>query len=146
MGMDVGGSDSGLRADINVVPMVDIMLVLLIIFMVVAPMLSAGVSVRLPEAVHTVDKPETQGQTVIAITPNGRFHVNGIETREAELAATVTRALDNNRELIVLIKGDADAPYGAIMAAMDQLREAEIENIGLITETKRVPGQQGGGK
>jgi biopolymer transport protein TolR len=144
MGMDVGGSDGGLRADINVVPMVDIMLVLLIIFMVVAPMLQAGVTVRLPEAEHTVDKPETQGQTIVAITPNGRFHVNGIEVREAELGSSVARALDNNRERIVLIKGDEAAPYSAIMAAMDQLREAEIENIGLITDPKRGTGQAGG--
>jgi biopolymer transport protein TolR len=143
MGMDVGGSDGGLRADINVVPMVDIMLVLLIIFMVVAPMLQAGVAVRLPEAEHTEDKPETQGQAVVAITPNGRFHVNGIEVSESELGASVARALDNQRERIVLIKGDEEAPYGAIMAAMDQLRAAEIENIGLITDPKRVPAQGG---
>jgi biopolymer transport protein TolR len=144
MGIDVGGSGGGVRSDINVVPMVDIMLVLLVIFMLVAPMLQAGVSVRLPEAEHTLDKPETTGQTVVAITPNGRFHVNGIEVRENELGAAVRRSLDESRERIVLVKGDEDAPYSAIMAAMDQLREAEVENIGLITDQKRVPGQGGG--
>jgi biopolymer transport protein TolR len=144
MGIDVGGTSEGVRSEINVVPMVDIMLVLLVIFMLVAPMLQAGVSVRLPEAEHTEDKPETAGQTVVAITPNGRFHVNGIEVREAELASAVTRSLEAGGERVVLVKGDEDAPYSAIMAAMDQLREAEVENIGLITEVKRRPGEGGG--
>jgi biopolymer transport protein ExbD len=144
MGIDVGGSNEGVRAEINVVPMVDIMLVLLVIFMLVAPMLQSGVSVKLPEAEHTDDKPETAGQTVVAITPNGRFHVNGIEVREADLKDAVTRSLESGGERVVLVKGDEDAPYSAIMAAMDKLREAEVENIGLITETKRRPGEGGG--
>lgn len=144
MGIDVGGSKGGVTSDINVVPMVDIMLVLLVIFMLVAPMLQAGVNVKLPEAENTLDKPETTGQTVVAITPNGRFHVNGLEVRENELAATVLKALEAGGERVVLVKGDEDAPYSAIMAAMDQLREAEVENIGLITEQKRQPGEEGG--
>jgi biopolymer transport protein TolR len=144
MGIDVGGTSEGVRSEINVVPMVDIMLVLLVIFMLVAPMLQSGVSVRLPEAEHTEDKPETSGQTVVAVTPNGRFHVNGIEVRESELAAAVTRALEAGGERVVFVRGDEDAPYSAIMAAMDQLREAEVENIGLITEQKRRPGDPGG--
>jgi biopolymer transport protein TolR len=144
MGIDVGGTSEGVRSEINVVPMVDVMLVLLIIFMVTAPMLQSGVSVRLPEAEHTEDKPETSGQTVVAVTPNGRFHVNGIEVRESELAAAVTRALEAGGERVVFVRGDEDAPYSAIMAAMDQLREAEVENIGLITEQKRRPGDPGG--
>jgi biopolymer transport protein TolR len=144
MGIDVGGAKGGVNSEINVVPMVDIMLVLLVIFMLVAPMLQAGVNVKLPEAEHTEDKPETSGQTVIAITTNGRFHVNGIEVREVDLADSVKRALEAGGERVVLVKGDEDAPYSAIMAAMDKLREAEVENIGLITETKRKPGEGGG--
>jgi len=68
MAMDVGGAKGGLRADINVTPLADVMLVLLIIMMLIAPMLQKGVDVRLPEAANTVDKPDTQEQTVIAIT------------------------------------------------------------------------------
>lgn len=144
MGIDVGASKGGVNSEINVVPMVDIMLVLLVIFMLVAPMLQAGVNVKLPEATNTLDKPETSGQTVVAITPNGRFHVNGIEVRENELAGAVEKALEESAERIVLVKGDEDAPYSAIMAAMDQLREASVENIGLITEQKKQPGEGGG--
>ena len=144
MGIDVGGAKGGVTSEINVVPMVDIMLVLLVIFMLVAPMLQAGVNVKLPEAEHTLDKPETTGQTVVAITPNGQFHVNGLPVGENELAASVRKALEAGGERVVLVKGDEDAPYSAIMAAMDKLREAEVENIGLITEQKRQPGQDGG--
>ena len=64
MAMDLGGAKGGVKSDINVTPLVDVMLVLLIIMMLVAPMLQQGVSVKLPTAANTVDKPETQDQTV----------------------------------------------------------------------------------
>ena len=67
MAMDVGGAKGGLKADINVTPLVDVMLVLLIIMMLIAPMLQKGVPVTLPLADNTVDKPETQDQTVVAV-------------------------------------------------------------------------------
>ena len=67
MAMDLGGAKGGVKSDINVTPLVDVMLVLLIIMMIVAPLLQQGVSVKLPVADNTVDKPETQGQTVVAI-------------------------------------------------------------------------------
>ena len=65
MAMDLGGAKGGVKSDINVTPLCDVMLVLLIIMMIVAPLLQQGVSVTLPKATNTVDKPETQGQTVI---------------------------------------------------------------------------------
>ena len=64
MAMDVGGAKGGVKSDINVTPLVDVMLVLLIIMMLVAPMLQKGVDVKLPSAANTTDKPDTQGQTV----------------------------------------------------------------------------------
>jgi biopolymer transport protein TolR len=144
MAIDIGSSKGGVRSDINVVPMVDIMLVLLVIFMLVAPMLQKGVDVRLPEAAAGADKPETQGQTVLAITADRRFYVNGILVSDGEMLQRIQAALEEKRERIVLIKGDTDAPYGAIMAVMDRLREAQIEDIGLITEPKLRPGEVGG--
>ena len=72
MAMDVGGAKGGLKADINVTPLVDVMLVLLIIMMLVAPMLQKGVDVKLPQATNTVDKPDTQEQTVVHITAASR--------------------------------------------------------------------------
>jgi len=143
MAMDVGGAKGGLKADINVTPLVDVMLVLLIIMMLVAPMLQQGVPVTLPEAGNTVDKPDTQEQTVVAITADKRFWVNGVMVADSEFLSRVQQAVDATKDRIVIIKGDQDAPYGTIMQAMDDLRTIGIEDVGLITERK-LQGQAGG--
>ena len=136
MSMDVGGSKGGLKADINVTPLVDVMLVLLIIMMLIAPMLQQGVSVRLPQASNTADKPETQDQTVVAVTSDKRLYLNGVPIQEGELQSKIQTLMETKKEKIVLIKGDEEAPFSAIMNTMDRLREANIENVGLITERK----------
>jgi biopolymer transport protein TolR len=142
MSMDVGGAKGGLKADINVTPLVDVMLVLLIIMMLIAPMLQKGVDVKLPLAANSSDKPETQEQTVVAITADKRIYLNGIPTRDDDLRTQIEAVMEDTKEKLVLIKGDEEAPYSAIMAAMDRVREANIENIGLITEKKT--GSAGG--
>jgi biopolymer transport protein ExbD len=142
--MDVGGKRGGLKADINVTPLVDVMLVLLIIMMLIAPMLQQGVSVKLPQAANTADKPETQDQTVVAVTSDKRMYLNGVPIQEGDLQNQLQTIMETKKEKIVLIKGDEDAPYSAIMNAMDRVREANIENIGLITERKI--GKAGGGQ
>ena len=144
MSMDVGGSKAGVKADINVTPLVDVMLVLLIIMMLVAPMLQQGVSVKLPTATNTVDKPEVQGQTVVAIGRDKQMYLNAKAVAEGELGNKVTELLENAKEKIVLIKADEEVEYGAVMAAMDQLRQAGIEDIGLITERKKGAEAAGG--
>jgi biopolymer transport protein TolR len=149
MAMDVGGSKGGPKSDINVTPLVDVMLVLLIIMMLVAPMLQRGVDVRLPLAANTSDKPENEQQTVLAVDARDKFYVNSIEVPRAEVADRVKLALEEKTERVVLIKGDTDASYRAIMAAMDDLRKAGIEDIGLITDPKvdpNAPPQPVGGK
>jgi biopolymer transport protein TolR len=145
MAMDVGGTKGGPKSDINVTPLVDVMLVLLIIMMLVAPMLQKGVDVQLPEAGHTVDKPDNQEQTVVAIDSANRFWVNGMQVAKHEFADRVKTILEEKTEKVVLIKGDRDASYGAIMEAMDYLHEAQIEDIGLITDPKRDPNAPVGG-
>ena len=144
MSMDVGGAKGGLKADINVTPLVDVMLVLLIIMMLVAPMLQKGVDVRLPQATNSADKPETQDQTVIAIAADRRLYLNAVPIREDDLRQKVTEVLETKKEKIVFIKADVDAPYSSVMAAMDRLREAQIENVGLVTERKVRAGESGG--
>ena len=144
MSMDVGGAKGGVKADINVTPLVDVMLVLLIIMMLVAPMLQQGVSVKLPEAANTVDKPEVQGQTVVAIGRDKSMYLNAKPVQEAEMATRVNELLENAKEKIVLIKADEEVEYGAVMAAMDQLRQAGVEDIGLITDPKKGSGAAGG--
>ncbi|MBZ5556145.1 MAG: biopolymer transporter ExbD [Acidobacteriia bacterium] len=143
MGMDLGGAKGGVKSDINVTPLVDVMLVLLIIMMLVAPMLQQGVSVKLPTATNTVDKPEVQGQTVIAIGRDKQFYLNAKPVTEQDLGRKVAETLENMKEKVVLIKADEEVEYSAVMAAMDQLRQAGVEDIGLITERKK--GAEGTG-
>jgi biopolymer transport protein ExbD len=143
--MDVGAAKGKLKADINVTPLVDVMLVLLIIMMLVAPMLQKGVNVALPEAGNTVDKPDQQDQTVVAVDSQNRLHLNGIEIPRGGFADRVKAALEDKTERIVLIRGDKDAKYSAIMEAMDDLRKAGIENIGLITEPPKERRAAAGG-
>ena len=142
MAMDVGGAKGGVKSDINVTPLVDVMLVLLIIMMLIAPMLQQGVSLRLPTATNTVDKPESQDQTVISIAANKEVYLNAKPIREVDLAQKVTDILEGKTEKIVLIKADEEVEYGAVMGVMDQLRQAAIEDVGLITEKRK--GDSGG--
>ncbi len=144
MSMAVGGAQGGVKSDINVTPLVDVMLVLLIIMMIVAPMLQKGVDVRLPVAANSSDKPETQEQTVVAIRADKALFLNGIQVPEAQLRQKTEEALESKKEKVVLIKADEDAPYSAVMDAMDELRGAGIEDMGLITERKVKPGDSGG--
>ena len=144
MSMDLGGAQGGVKSDINVTPLVDVMLVLLIIMMLIAPLLQQGVAVTLPSAANTVDKPETQGQTIIAIDSEKRMYLNARFIPTDELGTKVGELLENRNEKIVLIKADEAVAYSAVMEAMDELRKAGIEDVGLITERKRLPGEGGG--
>ena len=139
MAMDLGSKGS-LKADINVTPLVDVMLVLLIIMMLIAPLLQQGVAVTMPEAANTGEKPDTQDQTVVAIDSRGKFWVNAIQVSSDDLIPRVQRVLEDKKEKIVYLKGDKDAKYAAIMDVMDAFRQAQIENIALITEKKNKVG------
>jgi biopolymer transport protein TolR len=136
MSMNVGGARGGINSEINVTPLVDVMLVLLIIMMIIAPLLQKGVDVRLPTATNSSDKPETQDQTVVGVTPDGRFWVNGVQVPDADVRSRVDDILEGKKERIILIKADEDAPYGRVMEMMDSLRASGIEDMGLITERK----------
>jgi biopolymer transport protein ExbD len=136
MAMNLGGG-GGVKSDINVTPLVDVMLVLLIIMMIVAPLLQQGVPVTLPVATNTSEKPETQEQTVVAITADKRYFVNAVQVQQADLGKRIADLLEKAKEKIVIIKADEDVEYGAVMEAMDTLRASGIEDMGLITETRR---------
>ena len=142
MAMNLGGG-GGVKSDINVTPLVDVMLVLLIIMMIVAPLLQQGVSVKLPTATNTAEKPETQGQTVVAITADKRYFVNAVQVQQADMGKRINDLLDKAKEKVVIIKADEDVEYGAVMEAMDTLRAAGIEDMGLITETRRTAATAG---
>ncbi len=102
--------------------------------MLIAPLLQQGVPVTLPPADNTEDKADNDQQTILHIDAQGRFYVDTIPTDETQLLTAIQSALDRKLERIVLIKGDEAAQYSEVMAVLDQLQRAGIENIGLITE------------
>ena len=149
MAMDLGGAKGGVKSDINVTPLVDVMLVLLIIMMLVAPLLQQGITVTLPKAANSVDKPETRGQTTIAISIDKHVYLNAREVPNPNenLGMAVKEIIEGKKqdEKVVFIKADQGVDYGVVMATMDQLRAAGIEDMGLITEKpqgKAAGGQQ----
>ena len=145
MSMDVGGAKGGVKSDINVTPLVDVMLVLLIIVMLIAPLLQQGVQLTLPAADNSLAKPDTQDQTTVYVDGNSRLYINAIELSEAELVQRLVTLLEAKSDKTVYLKGDKDAPYGAIMKMMDALRGAQIETVALITETTAAAMAAGGG-
>ncbi len=143
MGMSVGDKTDGLNSEINITPLADVMLVLLIIVMLIAPLLTAGVTLTLPEATNTGDKPDNDNNTTVAVTSDGRYFVDNVQTSQQELLNAINSALDRKLERILLVKADVNAQYSAVMELMDQLQRAGIENIALITE-RELAGAGGG--
>ena len=131
------GKTGGVKSDINVTPLVDVMLVLLIIMMIVAPLLQQGVPVTLPLAANSSEKPETQDQTVVTIDRNKDVYLNAVPVASGQLQGRIKEVLEDKSDKIVIIKADEEAPYSAVMDTMDELRAAGIEDMGLITETRR---------
>jgi biopolymer transport protein ExbD len=146
MAMDVGGAKGGVKSDINVTPLVDVMLVLLIIMMIIAPMLQKGVELTLPTAANTSEKPDTADQTVVFIDAQSRLYINAVEMGEGELLNRLRDILETKAEKTVYLKGDRDAPYGSIMKMMDALRGAQIESVALIAEKPAGQTTAGGGR
>jgi biopolymer transport protein ExbD len=139
MSMNVGGSKGGAIADINVTPMADIMIVLLIIFMVITPMLSKGVDVKLPTASNTAERKDEPKTITVAIKRDATTFLNGIPVpNQADLAPQVKERLEEAPEgsKMVFLKADSELPYSEVMKVMDNLREAGVEEIALIAEPR----------
>jgi len=139
MSMAVGGKKSGPVADINVTPMADIMIVLLIIFMVITPMLQKGVDVKLPLAANSVEKKEQAKLVEVAIKLNKDTFLKGIKIeRPEEFVPKVKEALEElpETERVVYLKADQALAYSEVMHVMDLLREAGVEEIALIAERR----------
>lgn len=133
-------------ADINVTPMVDVMLVMLIIFMVITPMLSKGVSVDLvktknPIAMANADKEDA---VLVAVTRDGRVYMNTTQMTTDAIAAKVKDMLTNRLDKTVYIKSDARARFERVVEVVDNIRSAGVDNIGLLTE--QIQAQQAGGE
>src|SRR6187397_1059304 len=139
MSMNVGGKKGGAMSDINVTPMADIMIVLLIIFMVITPMLQKGVDVKLPLAGNTKERKDEQKTITVAVKKDSSTFLNGIPVpNQTEVVPQVKERLEDLPEgsKIVYLKADQELEYGEVMKVMDLLREAGVEEIALIAEQK----------
>jgi biopolymer transport protein ExbD len=142
MSMAVGENKGGSIADINVTPMADIMIVLLIIFMVITPLLQKGVDVRLPVAANTKEKKEEQKTIQVTVKNDATFstYLGGkkLDNPATELVEQVKQRLEDasEDEKTVQLKCDVQLDYGEVIKVMDLLREAGVEDIALIAEKK----------
>ena len=124
-----------LKSDINVTPLVDVVLVLLIIFMVVTPLIASGVQVELPRTVHHARSPDEGKEIIISVTQDKRIYVGANPVAKLDdLGKAVRAEKQKNPSKTVFLKGDIRAPYGAVREAMEELREQDIEDVTLGTE------------
>jgi biopolymer transport protein TolR len=122
-------------ADINVTPLVDVMLVLLIIFMVTAPMLHQGISVALPKTATTNLQSNPEDPIVLSITRDGLYYINETPVARGLLRERLRAILRGRREKAVLLKADRGLSYGTVIETLDLLNRMGIESLGLVTDT-----------
>lgn len=127
------GSDHGTMSDINVTPMVDIMLVLLVIFMVTAPLLTQGVEVNLPAA-NASPLNSKQEPLIITVNQDGLTYIEKNLQSSTQLIEKVRAIRKSNPELPIFVRGDRKTAYGSVMMVMAQLQQAGVDRIGLVTE------------
>ena len=126
----------GTIADINVTPMVDIMLVLLIIFMVITPMLSKGISVDLAKTMNPIAMPnaDKEDAVLVAVSRDGRAYLGSSQIAPADLPSKVKDLLSTRLDKTCFVKSDSRARYEKVVEVVDNLRAAGVDNIGLLTE------------
>jgi biopolymer transport protein ExbD len=136
MGMGSSGGRGEVTSDINVTPMADVMLVLLIIFMVVTPMLQKGQSVELAKTRNPTDMKEADrdDSVIIAITRDGKFYLGPDKVDVDSIAAKVNDILASKLEKRVFVKSDLRAKYGDVVQVVDNIRNAGVDQVGLLTE------------
>jgi biopolymer transport protein TolR len=126
-------------AEINVVPYIDVMLVMLVIFMITAPLLTQGVKVDLPEASAEPMSPDQQEPLVVTVDASGNLYLNigdapDTPVDEEALLQRVSAVLRRRQDRTVLVRGDHAVDYGAVVAAMVLLQQAGVPHVGLVTE------------
>jgi biopolymer transport protein TolR len=138
MGISKRDEGSKVNSNINVTPMVDVMLVLLIIFMVITPMLNNKVNVDLPKADSAIvmEDANKEDAITIAVTRDGRTFLGGDRVTIDDLGPKITAKLENKTNKQVYMRADARANYGKVMDAVDGVRAAGVSQLGLLTERR----------
>lgn len=141
MAGQVGGSNE-YNSEINVTPMVDVMLVLLIIFMIVTPLLQQGVSVNLPRDMNSPDRDDEIAKdtsVIVAIPDNSNFYIGKDQYPLNALGEKISKLMENKTpdKRIVYIKSGVDVEYGKVVEAIDTIRKQDIDKIGLVADKKK---------
>ena len=138
-----GGGGGGLQSEINVTPMVDIMLVLLIIFMVVTPFLQQGITVALPKNLENPEVDQNiikESSIVISIPNEGQYYLGKIPVAQEQLTEkvdTMLQNLKNENDKIVYIKSGVGVPYGDVVNVINEVRKLGVDKIGLVADKKK---------
>lgn len=130
------GAESKLNHTINVTPLADVMLVLLIIFMVITPYLFEGVPVAVPAADHPTEHPDGKGTLVISLKDDGTLYLGTDDVTEAELTSRLVSELESRTDKTLYLKADANLEYGDVLALMDACRRAGAVQMALITRRR----------
>jgi biopolymer transport protein TolR len=131
------GDEDPVLADINVTPLVDVMLVLLIIFMIAAPMLHQGVEVALPKADAANLPLRVQDPLVVSIDRNGQVYLRESAVETEELVARIKSQIESRGDDTVFLKGDREVPYGKVIEVLDVLHQGGIVHVGMVTDRGR---------
>jgi biopolymer transport protein TolR len=131
---------SGVNAEINVTPMADIMLVLLIIFMITTPLLQTGITVNLPKAKNPLDAPEADSKdaVIVALNREGRIYLSKTAVSESELLDALAKKFSGGEiNKTIFLKADSAVAYGRVVQIVDGCRRAGVERIGLMAEKEK---------
>ena len=127
-------------SDINVTPLVDVMLVLLIIFMVTAPLLHQGVEVKLPKSVSQYLPKSPEDPLILSITRKEVYYLNETPIPKQQLRDRLKLILKNRKDRSVYLKADRNLPYGVVVETMDVLNRLGVESLGMVTELRSEQG------
>ncbi|MEW6338636.1 MAG: biopolymer transporter ExbD [Acidobacteriota bacterium] len=134
MAMAVGPSGS-LKADINITPLVDVVLVLLIIFMVITPILQMGYDTKVPPKLEsTAPPPPSLDQVILRLEPDGRMYINKEEVTESNIGSRLREVLKGRESKVTFFAAAGDLPYDRVIAFMDIVKESGAQNLGIVLE------------
>ena len=146
MAMSAGSGNAGVRSEINITPLVDVVLVLLIIFMVVTPMLQQGVDVLLPNGPHAQKKPGEKEDLVISIKMDGSVFVADKWIPDKNLPTFLRAEYEKNPARTVMLKADKRINFGKVRLVMRAANEAEFTRVAILTENKQAGGEMAQGR
>jgi biopolymer transport protein TolR len=136
----VGGSPGAYKSDINITPLVDVVLVLLIIFMVITPLLQMGYDVKVPPKATVDTPPPSLDQLIVSVTAGKSIYLNKERLDKQSLSLRLSEILKNRRDKTVFFSADDTVTYGEVAGVMDLVRTAGANNIGIVLETVPVEG------